>query len=84
MLLVHVHVAMVANQCLHVFKYMQIYSITYNYSCRNLSWVKIFNVKQRYEANQIDGKLKLIDTLPYLKVPLHTIMKLTPVAYGNQ
>lgn len=26
--------------------------------------------------------LLIIDELPYLKVPLHTVIKLTPVAYG--
>ena len=25
-------------------------------SCRDLSWVKIYNVDQRYEANRIDGE----------------------------
>jgi len=27
---------------------------------------------------------KTSEELPYIKVPLHTIMKLTPVAYGNE
>ncbi len=26
--------------------------------------------------------LAILDELPYIKVPLHTIIKLTPVAYG--
>ncbi|GFR58367.1 6-phosphofructo-2-kinase/fructose-2,6-bisphosphatase, partial [Elysia marginata] len=32
--------------------------------------------------NETLVRLRISDDLPYLKVPLHTVIKLTPVAYG--
>jgi len=39
-------------------------------SCRDLSWVKIYNVDQRYEANRIDGHLQA--RLVYYLMNIHT------------
>jgi len=36
------------------------------------------------KSTESDDMLIFSDFLPYLKVPLHTIIKLTPVAYGCQ
>ena len=47
-------------------------------NCRYLLFVE----SVRTPKNNIKGFFFLLDQLPYIKVPLHTIIKLTPVAYG--
>lgn len=52
-----------------------------------ISWIKtkvnlIWSLDVRELYAQVCFCFDLADELPYLKVPLHTVIKLTPVAYG--
>ena len=42
--------------CAGIFVHHGVWILKYAHACRDLSWVKIYNVDQRYEANRIDGE----------------------------
>lgn len=63
-------------QCVTIFYFHVITSILY----KSLDHTNQSHLK--YVKFTFTIFLTFLDELPYLKVPLHTIIKLTPVAYG--
>lgn len=60
-------------------KYSQIFKMNQHFSDQNVFTVWRWNV----ESHETSSVSSTTDELPYLKCPLHTVLKLTPIAYGE-